>query len=142
MIDPRRLFKRAAGFVAVFVGVIVLVTGVQLTVSRTWPTATGTVQSCTTDWVGTGRDRRIHYDCVVTWTDGARQRTASVDFGRDAQSTGAPVTLRVRGDSAALDGPAWAGYAALAVGLALTLGGGAYLVRALTLAIRARRRAR
>jgi MYXO-CTERM domain-containing protein len=72
--------------------------------------------------------------CDVTWQDAGRNHTSSVDFGGATIADGAPVHLRVHGNRATLSTPAWEGYVAVALGLALA-GLGVFFV------LRTRRRA-
>jgi hypothetical protein len=122
-----RRFKIAAGIIAALVGVIGLVVGIMLIVSQSWPTATGTVKSCTTTatraYSSAHSTTQHHQTCVVTWTQAAEQHTGSVGFGVANTSPGASVHLRVNGDTAILESPTWEGYVVSGVGLLLLAGG-------------------
>ncbi|MFC0534014.1 DUF3592 domain-containing protein [Phytohabitans kaempferiae] len=130
-----RLFRLAAAILVALVGVVALVIGGVLTASRSWPSATGTVESCTAAAApGPGRTTS-RQRCTVSWLDGDRRRATDIELGRAQAVPGAAVTLRYRGDTAVVETPGWAGPVTAGVGLTL-LATGAYLL------VRARRQGR
>ncbi|MFD0745356.1 DUF3592 domain-containing protein [Phytohabitans flavus] len=132
-----RLFRVAAGILVILVGVVAAIVGATLTASQTWPSATGTVQSCTTvsNRTGTSGTRTYRQRCEVSWMDGEHTRTAQLDLDGDQYVPGAPVRVRYNGGTTVVETPAWIGLATGGVGLVL-LAAGAYVL------LRATRRAR
>jgi hypothetical protein len=127
-----RLFRRVGGIVAAVVGLVFLLVGVTLAVSQSWAPATGTVQSCRSHTIhsGSSNSKRVDQICNVTWHDAAGDHAASVDFGSTAVYNGQSAAIRVRGNDAVLRTPAWEGYVAMALGVALIAVGALVSVRA------------
>ena len=97
-----------------------MVIGISLIVSQNWTVVTGTVQSCTVRAVHSNSGSP-HFDrtCVMTWQEGGREHTGSVDFGTVQIVNGQSKTLRVHGNDAVLPTPRWAAFVVTAIGLAL-----------------------
>ena len=115
-----RIFRLAGGVVAGLVGVIFLIVGIGLIVSQNWTVVTGTVQSCTVRAMHSNSSSpQFDRTCVMTWQEGGRQHTGSVDLGPARVVNGQSQTLRVHGNSAVLPTPRWEAFAVAALGLAL-----------------------
>jgi hypothetical protein len=128
----RRLLGLFGAVLATLVGLLFAVLGGFLVASQSWAAVTGTVGDCQPRSVRSGSSSTVHQHCEVSWeADGVPDR-ATVDLGPTRRVPGEQVELRVSGDLVTPAGPAWVGWASLAVGVAL-LGGGALL------AIRSRR---
>jgi len=124
-----RLFHTFAGVLLALVGLIATVIGGVLTASRTWPSATGTVGTCEVVSTGSGSTRSTTHRCEVSWMDGDRARTMSVDVGRGDAVPGTQVTIRYKGGTAVVETSPWVGAGTLAVGLVLLATGGFVAVR-------------
>lgn len=127
-----RLFRRAAGILVALVGVVAAVVGAVLTASQTWPAATATVQDCTVVSTRTGTSGTPSYRrrCEVSWMDGDRPRTATLDLDSDQAAPGAAVRVRYHGGTTVAESPPWIGFLTGGVGLLLVAAGAVVLIRA------------
>ncbi len=128
-------FLRLIGSVAAAtVGLIFLLVGFNLLATQGWTSATGTVQSCTSSYTGSGSSRQLQKSCDVTWTEGGVAHKLNVNFGTKSAANGQTVQLKVNGDNALLPAPLWVALLTFLVGLAL-------VVLCIYLFLRSRRRA-
>ncbi len=132
----RRLFGRFGAVILTLVALIALIIGGLLLASQRWPAAQATVQSCTSQLVGSGNGtgtshRHQEYHCVVNWQDSSGVRTATVNFGAKQPRIGEVDTIRVHGNTTVLATPAWAGWVTLAVGVLLGVLGVLWFLRSL-----------
>jgi hypothetical protein len=127
-----RTFLRMSPIIIGFVGLVVTIVAIPFVVSEQWTLTTGTAQACRSEVSSGGRGlgNAVYYVCTVTWTDAGTRHTASVDLGAAQPDYGQSVPLRVHGNSAAAQSPGWQGPTALAVGLALLMGGAVIEIRA------------
>jgi hypothetical protein len=130
------LLRRWIPVVIGLVGLIFAGVGVGILWTQTWDQATGTIVSCVTQIEGNGTARVTQQTCQVTWElDGVAHAGAVTLSRNQSMHPGNAVALRVKGDTAQEDSPAWVGYATGALGLVLI--GGAVVLR-----LRSRSRAR
>jgi hypothetical protein len=114
-----RFLRLIGGVAAATVGLIFLIVGINLLASQQWATATGTVQSCTTSYTGSGSSRHLHRICNIAWQEGGTAHSHSVDFGQKAVGNGQTYQIKVNGNSAVLPSPAWVAILTFLIGAAL-----------------------
>ena len=108
------------GFVFLMYGLVNLRT-------QAWAHATGVVGHCTAQTVkGSGTSRHVNQVCDVTWSADGPSHAATVNLGAGQYRAGQAVELRVNGDEARPDDPAWLGYGGVGVGV-LLFGTAAYI---------------
>lgn len=105
--------------VVALVGLIFVVTGSIQLASQGWDRVDATVESCTARNNRTDGSSRITFECAVTWTGAGGPRSAAVNVGATEPTVGGTVSLRVNGDTIAVETPPW--IAAAMAGLGATM---------------------
>jgi hypothetical protein len=121
----RRLFPRLVTIAMALAGLVFLAVGGGLLYSQTWSRATGTVGTCTTQYVrdssGPQDTTTGHWDqmCAVTWVADGQTHSTTIDLGAGTPKTGQSVDLRVDGDTVAVATPVWIGVVCAGLGVVL-----------------------